>query len=102
MGDYEKLQPEETPKRRHKRKSKMKDRDDIGGMLLNMFNKIDPRKMCIIWVFFLFLHSEMCAEKILKRFKGTVNDDLTLTMTGTLWASIMMLLVVMICELVFC
>lgn len=102
MSDCEKLQTSGPSKRNRKRKDKMKERDDLTGLILNMANKIDPRKMIIIWFVFLFLHSEMCAENILKRFSGAVNKDLTLTMVGTLWTSLFMMIIVVICELVFC
>ncbi len=85
-----------------KRKSKrMRDRDDFSGMFLHMSKKIDPRELFIIWVVFLFLHTEMFAEHILKRFSGTTNDDLSKTMKGTIYSSVLMMLVVVLCCVIF-
>lgn len=80
---------------------KPKDRDDLSGMTLNMFGKIDGREILIIWVVFLFLHTELFAEQILKKFKGATNEDGTMTMRGTLYASMFMMIVVVLCSILF-
>ena len=80
---------------------KVGDRDDLSGMALNMFSKLDGRSLWIIWVMFLFIHTEMFGKHVLKRFAGAINDDDTMTMKGTLYSSFFMMLVVVICTLVF-
>lgn len=82
-------------------KPKVNERDDLSGMVLNMFGKIDVRELIIIWVVFLFLHTEMFSEHVLKKFRGATNEDGTMTMTGTIYSSLFMILVVIICTLVF-
>lgn len=77
------------------------ERDDFGGMLLNMFGKLDPRALMIVWISFIFLHTELCAENILKKINGAINQDNTLTMKGTIVASFIMTLIVAICMIVF-
>jgi hypothetical protein len=66
-----------------------------------MTKKIDPREMFIVWIVFLLLHSELYAEHILKRFKGATNDDMTMTMKGTLLSSLLLIIVLAICSIVF-
>ena len=81
--------------------SKKGDRDDLSGMLLNMVGKLDGRELLIIWIAFLFLHTEMAGEFILKRFGGAVNEDGTMTMKGTIIASILLMVVVILCKMLF-
>lgn len=94
----EKAQHKNT-KRRHK--PKVGERDDFTGMTLNMVGKLDIREMFIIWIAFLFVHTELFVEQVLKRFKGATNSDNTMTMKGTLIASIIMMTVVILCAIVF-
>lgn len=116
MPDYERLtpnisdseseceEPPQVPKRKSKRskkKRKVNDRDDLGGMIINMTSKIDIRELFIIWVAFLFINTQsfIC---FLKKIKGTVNDtNSTMTMKGTFYASLFMILVVIICTMLF-
>ena len=112
MSDYEKLAPseqkvsrevdhttQENYKCKNKRRGKkLHDRDDLTGMALNMVNKIDFTELLVIWIVFLFIHSEMFAVQILQRFNGTTNDDKTMTMKGTLYSSIIMIITVICCS----
>jgi len=80
------------------------ERDDLSGMMLNMVGKLDGVELIIIWLMFLFLHTEMACEHIFKRFSGATNKDnntMTMTMKGTLIASVLMMIVVIICKIVF-
>lgn len=79
----------------------MSDRDDLSGMALNMFAKIDPREVFILWGLFIVLHSELFADWFLKKFKGTTNSDKTMTMKGTIYASFVMTIAIIICSLIF-
>jgi hypothetical protein len=100
--DCEQIVPDGDSGKRSKRRSrKVRDRDDLGGMLLNMSKKVDARELFIIWIVFLFIHTEMFCEHILKRFSNTTNADNTMTMKGTFYASMIMLLTVLICSVVF-
>jgi hypothetical protein len=103
--DYEKIVTEEEPvpifKKNKKRTHKLQDRDDLSGMMLNMAKKVDAREMFIIWIVFLFLHTEMFCEHVLKRCSGATNDDNTMTMKGTFYASFIMIAIVLLCSIVF-
>lgn len=111
MSDYEKLPSakresfNKIPKTKLKRKKDANtkhDRDDMGGMMLNMIEKLDGRELIIIWVVYIFIHSELFAEKILNAiFTGAINENKTMTLRGMLLSSLLMLLVVIICHLVF-
>jgi hypothetical protein len=84
----------------HKHK-KISSRDDLGGMFVNMGSKLDLRELIILWIAFLFLHTEMFAENFLKRISGALNEDNTMTMKGTFISSLIMMVVIMICMMVF-
>lgn len=108
--DFEPIEPVAPPppvkkcksrKRRNHHGSKVKERDDLSGMLLNMFGKIDMRELFIIWIAFIIIHTEKFAEQVLKRFSGAINDDGTMRMKGTLYSSACMILVVILCTIVF-
>ena len=110
MSDYEQLTPKPCKKiseehfddcedEDHRRK--IGDRDDLSGMALNMLKKLDGRGMAIIWIMFLFIHTETFGDHVLKRFSGARNEDGTMTMKGTIYASFFMMLVVVLCNLVF-
>jgi ABC-type phosphate transport system permease subunit len=88
-------------KKPKKNQPDVKDCDDIGGMTMSMFMKIDVRELFIIWVIFLFVHTELFSDIFLKRFKSATNEDGTMTMKGTLISSLIMMLVVLICTIVF-
>lgn len=102
-------QPNERKERRKKtkkckkpcEKTNVKDCDDINGMALGMFGKVDMREMFILWVMFLFLHTELYSVSFLKRFKDATNEDGTMSMKGTLISSVVMIIAVLICGIVF-
>lgn len=97
MSDCEKITVCDTSKPSYE----INERDDFGGMLLNMFGKLDPRALMIVWISFIFLHTELCAENIMKKINGTINPDSSLTMKGTIVASFIMTIIVAICIIVF-
>lgn len=124
MPDYEKLTPifvesesdcdsvDEPPRTRKKRKSKKSkrggkksktnDRDDLSGMFLNMLGKVDIRELLIIWLAFLFIHTPAFITHFLKRFKGAYDDTCSsMTMKGTFYSSLFMILIVVICTMLF-
>lgn len=79
----------------------VQDRDDLSGMALNMLGKIDGREIFIIWCVFIFIHSEMYIDHILKRFTGAVDSDNNSTMRGTIYSSFFMMIVVVLCIIIF-
>jgi hypothetical protein len=102
MDDCEKLIPDTDYSVANKNKKiGINERDDLSGMALNMCSKLDPRKFFILWLCFLFIHTEMCADHFLKKINGATNNDGSMTMKGTIYASFIMLIVILICELIF-
>lgn len=84
------------------RKNKVNDRDDLSGMMLNMIGKIDIRELIILWLTFLFIHTPTFVTHFLKKIKGTYNpDSMTMTMKGTFYASMFMMIVVVLCTMMF-
>jgi len=101
MNDCEEIIPKQRKKQPKSKKIAQSSRDDLGGMFVNMGKQIDVREIFILWVVFIFLHTEMFAEYFLKKFHNAINEDCTLTMKGTFIASIMMVLVIIICSMIF-
>ena len=101
MSDFEELIQIEEPKKKTRKRIHKNEKDDIGGMMINMGSHIDVREIFIIWVVFIFLHTELFVECILKKISGASNDDNTMTMKGTFIASILMILAVIICAMTF-
>ncbi len=96
--DITSMQPKKLPK--HKKPSKL-DKDDSGGMFINMGKHVDVREVFILWVVFVFLHTEMFADYFLKKIHNATNEDCTLTMKGTFISSVLMVLAIIICSIVF-
>lgn len=80
--------------------SKFEEKDDINGMILNMGSKIDIRAIFIIWVMFIFVHTEMFFDYFLCKFNNAVEDGGP-TMLGTIYSSFIMLLVVCLVLILF-
>jgi len=83
------------------KKGKISNRNDLGGMLVNMGGKIDLRELIILWLVFLFIHTELFAENFLKKIPCAVNDDNTMTMKGTMISSLIMMISIVICVIIF-
>ncbi len=77
------------------------DRDDLSGMVLNMFGKVDIRMMLIIWISFLFLHSDLFIDEFLSKIKGCTLDNGGMSMRGTFYISILMMIIIFLCLIVF-
>jgi ABC-type phosphate transport system permease subunit len=92
--------PEHEKKKSHRKVAKS-NKDDLSGMFVNMGSHIDIREVFILWIVFIFVHTEMFAEYFLKRFSGATNDDCTPTMKGTFIGSLVMVLAVIVCSLIF-
>lgn len=81
--------------------SRCRERDDFVGLPLNMANKIGLRPLGILWVVFIFLHTELFARNVLKRFPGALYPDGSISTRGTLYSSVFMALAVVVCALLF-
>lgn len=79
----------------------VRDHDDLGGVVVGMFGRLDIRELFILWVGFLFLHTELFSDVFLKRINGTTDKDGMSTMKGTFYKSVIMLLLIVICGIVF-
>lgn len=77
------------------------EKDDLSGMAMNMVKKIDCREIFILWLTFIALHFEIFSVYVLSKFNGTTNEDKTMTLKGTLYASIFMTIMVILCRLIF-
>ncbi len=100
MSDCEDIIIDELPKKRTKKRQKS-DYDDLGGMFINMGKHIDVREIFILWIVFIFIHTEMFADYVLKKIHNATNEDCSMTMKGTFIASLIMVLAIIICSMVF-
>ncbi len=101
MSDCEEITIKTQKKQSKHKKILNSDRDDLGGMFINMGRHVDVREIFILWIVFIFIHTEMFAEYILKRVNNATNEDCTLTMKGTFIASLVMVVAIIICSMVF-
>ena len=103
MTDCEKLVKtlDEVHERKKNTHRVLREKDDLSGMAVNMVKRIDPREIFILWLTFIAIHCEIFSVHILSRFKGTTNEDKTMTVKGTMYASIFMMIMVIICRMIF-
>ena len=103
MSDCEKLVKtlDEVHERKKSARRVLTDKDDFSGMAVNMVKRIDPREIFILWITFVAIHCEIFSVQVLSRFNGTTNEDKTMTVKGTMYASIFMMMVVIICKMIF-
>ena len=108
MNDFEPLvetdssvDESETPSRVYNN-NKNEGKDDIAGMIINASKKIDVRQMFIIWLLFIFLHTEFFMEKVISKIKGAVNKEGgDYTIMGTFYASFIMIVGILILNFIF-
>lgn len=101
MGDCERIEFAHKKIRKHKKKCLKDSKDDLGGMMVAMTQKIDVRELIILWALFIFLHTELFADSFLKKISNATNEDGTMKMKGTFIASMIMVVAIMICSIVF-
>jgi hypothetical protein len=82
-------------------KDKISDMDDFAGMMVNAGKSINVRELIVIWLWFIILHSEPFILKILSKFSGTVDEKNNMTMKGTGYISIIMILGVIIIDMIY-
>lgn len=82
-------------------KEEMTDKDDVAGMLVSAGKSINFREMIIIWAWFLFLHSELFIERVLSLAQGAVDEKQNMTMRGTIYSSVIMMVGIIIIDMVY-
>lgn len=78
-----------------------KECDDFAGVLINASKSINIREMIIIWLWFLIIHSEMFIERFISHLPEACTDQNELTMNGTIYASFIMIIGVVIIDMVY-
>ena len=81
--------------------SSIHDKDDIAGMIYNAGKKLNIGKLFIVWLLFIFLHTEFFMDNIMSKLKGAFNDKKEPTIVGTLYASLIMMVGLVILTLIF-
>lgn len=76
------------------------DKDDFNGMIINMTNHIDFRKIIILWLTFIAIHSGLFYNHVLKRFPSTITDG-EMNWKGIIIGSMTFMLIFIICDLLF-
>ena len=78
-----------------------REHDDIAGVIVSAGRSINVREMIIIWLWFLIIHSEIFIDSILTKIPSTVDDQKNMTLNGTIAASIIMIIGVIIIDMVY-
>ena len=95
MSDSEPLIADEQPQA-----ATVTEKDDFNGMIINMTNTIDFRKIIILWLAFIAIHSGIFYDHVLKRFPSTITDG-EMNWKGTLIGSIVFIGIFIVCDLLF-
>ncbi len=93
-------------KRKSNMSNKMKENypneyDDFAGVIVNVGKSINMREIFIIWLWFLIIHSELFIENFLSRISSTTDENKNLTMNGTIYLSIIMIIGIIIIDLIY-
>lgn len=75
--------------------------DDFAGLLISAGKSINVREMFVIWLWFLIIHSEIFVENFLTKFSGACDERMNMTMYGTIIASIIMIIGVIIIDMIY-
>lgn len=84
-----------------KLEDKLDEHDDFAGVIINAGKSINVREMVIIWLWFLIIHSEIFIERFLARVPGACDANNNMTMSGTLYASLVMIIGVVVIDMVY-
>lgn len=92
---------------KNRKSSKTKDpdepdeHDDFAGVIINAGKSISWREMILIWITFLVIHSESFVTQFLSHMPDAVDRDGVMTMSGTIYASIVMMVGVIIIDMIY-
>jgi hypothetical protein len=92
-----------TKQKRTKRdtSAEVDEHDDFAGVIINAGKSINVREMVIVWLWFLIIHSEIFIERFLSKISGTVDINQNLTMNGTIYLSIIMIIGIIIIDMIY-
>ncbi len=82
-------------------KETLEEHDDFAGLIINAGKSINVREMVVIWLWFLIIHSEIFIERFLSHLPGACDADNNMTMSGTLYASIVMIIGVVVIDMIY-
>ena len=103
--DYIPLDGTKEPKKKRREKQSepvsLSDHDDFAGVIINAGKSINVREMVIIWLWFLIIHSEMFIERFLAPLPEACTANNELTMNGTIYASFIMMLGIILIDMVY-
>lgn len=88
-------------KRTEKLDSGLDEHDDFAGVIINAGKSINGREMVIIWIWFLIIHSEIFIERFLSHIPGACDSSNNMTMSGTIYASFVMIIGVILIDMVY-
>ena len=77
------------------------EHDDFAGVIINAGKSINVREMIIIWLWFLIIHSEIFIERFLAHIPGACDENKSMTMNGTIYASFIMIIGVVLIDMVY-
>lgn len=88
-------------KKSNKEKYEPAEHDDFTGVIINASKSINVREIIIIWIWFLVIHSEIFIERFLSKIPGSIDDTKNLTMNGTFYLSIFMIIGVILIDMIY-
>jgi hypothetical protein len=80
---------------------KLNDNDDFAGLIVNAGKSINVREMIIIWLWFLIVHSEIFIMKGLSKIPGAVDANQNMTLSGTFYTSIIMIIGIVLIDMIY-
>jgi hypothetical protein len=88
-------------KQTDKSNDNLDEHDDFAGVIINAGKSINAREMVIIWLWFLIIHSEIFIERFLAHIPGACDSSNNMTMSGTIYASFIMIVGVILIDMIY-
>lgn len=88
-------------KNTNKSDDNLDEHDDFAGVIINAGKSINVREMVIIWLWFLIIHSEIFIDRFLSHIPGACDSNNNMTMSGTIYASFIMIVGVIIIDMIY-
>mgnify|MGYP001579868788 CR=1 FL=1 len=90
-----------TREKQSDKPTELDEHDDFAGVIINAGKSINVREMIIIWLWFLIIHSEIFIERFLAHIPGACDENKSMTMNGTIYASFIMIIGVVLIDMVY-
>jgi hypothetical protein len=93
--------PRQVAKSNREGLDNLDEHDDFAGVIINAGKSINAREMVIIWLWFLIIHSEIFIMRFLTHIPGACDASNNMTMSGTIYASFIMIVGVILIDMIY-